>query len=86
MDSSIVVVGALTRWALFHSMFELKAAKMNLQRILFQELMLYKYKSGHNATEASKILFVRKMKALLITVQQSDELQEPRRLGKIRWG
>ena len=41
---SIVVVGVLTCYALLHSMFDLKAAQMNVKHILIQELILYKFK------------------------------------------
>ena len=51
---SIMVVGVLTCYALLHSMCNLKAAQMNVQCSLIQELMLYELKRGHNAIEANK--------------------------------
>ena len=37
-------------------MLDLKATLMNVQRSPFQELMLYIFKLGHNASEAAKII------------------------------
>ena len=54
MFVSVVVVGALTCCALLHLVCDLKAAQMNMQYSLIQELMLYKFKLGHNAMEATK--------------------------------
>ena len=54
MKGVIVVVGALTFYALLHLVCDLKAAQMNMQYSLIQELMLYKFKLGHNAMEATK--------------------------------
>ena len=52
--SSIVVVGALTRCALLHSMYDLKAAQMDLQYSLIHKLILNKFKLSHKAVEATK--------------------------------
>ena len=54
MVDSIVVVGALTRCALFLSVCDLKATQMNVQRSLIHKNMLYLFSLGHNATEATK--------------------------------
>ena len=51
---SIVVVGALTRCKLLHSVCNLKAAQKNVPCGLIWELMLYLFKQGHNASEAAK--------------------------------
>ena len=61
--SSIVVVGALTRCALFPSVWDLKAAQMNAQT--------YATSSNWDITPQkwSKTFAVRKMKIQLITVQ-----------------
>ena len=52
--SSIVVVGAQTRYALLHSVWDLKAAQINVQCWLIQELLLYEFEVSHNADEAIK--------------------------------
>ena len=52
--SSIVVVGALTHCALLHSVCDLKAAQMNMQSSLIQELLLYKFKLSYNTVKAIK--------------------------------
>ena len=62
MVGSIVVVGALARFILLKSVYNLKTTQMNEQRSLIQELMLYELKLGHKATKATK-------KNLLCTVQ-----------------
>ena len=54
MVGSIVVVGVLTCCALLNSVCNLKGAQINIQCNLIQELMLYKFKLVHNATEATK--------------------------------
>ena len=43
------------------SLCGLKAAHLNVQHCLIQELMLYKFELGHNAAEATKkqLLFER---------------------------
>ena len=51
---SIVVVGALTRCALLHSAYDLKAAQMNVQCNLIRELMLYKFEIDHSTAETTK--------------------------------
>ena len=51
---SIVVVSAMTCCVLVHSMYDLKAAHMNVQQSLIWELMLYKFELCHNAVEAAK--------------------------------
>ena len=50
---SIIVVDALT-CTLFSSPCYLKAMQMNVQCNLIWELMLYKFKLGHNAVKATK--------------------------------
>ena len=51
---SIMVDAALTYSALLYFMYDLKIAQMNIQYTLIQELILYKFKIGHNALEATK--------------------------------
>ena len=51
---SILVVGALTHCTFLYSMYDLKAAQINVQCILIQELMLYKFEMGHNVMETMK--------------------------------
>ena len=51
---SILIVGVLTFHALLHSTCDLKAAQMNMQCDLIWESMLFKFKLGHDAMEASK--------------------------------
>ena len=66
---SIVVVGALTHYALFHTVFDLKALQMNMLYSLIQELMLYKFEVSHDAAEATKKTIVLwNINAELITV------------------
>ena len=43
-------------------MSDLKAVEMYVHHWLIREIMLYKYELGHNAAEALKTIFVRKMK------------------------
>ena len=54
---SIEVFGVLTCCALLHSMYDLKAAQMNMQCSLIWELMLHKFELGHNASEAAKSFY-----------------------------
>ena len=54
MVDSVVVVGMLIHDALLHSVCDLKAAKINMQHSLISELILYKFKLGHNTTETTK--------------------------------
>ena len=49
-----MVVGALTHCALLHSVHNLKAAQLNVQCSLIQELMLYGFKLSYCTTEAPK--------------------------------
>ena len=51
---SIVLVGALTHCVLLHSMCDLKAAQINVQRCLIWELMPYEFELVHNTVEATK--------------------------------
>ena len=64
-----MVGGALTHCALLHSMFELKAAQMNVQRSLIRERMIHKLQLEFNVTEAPKTFVAWKVKLQLITVQ-----------------
>ena len=50
-----MIVGVLTHGALLHSVFDLKAAQMNMQFCPIWELMLYKFKQP-------KIFVVQKVK------------------------
>ena len=49
-----MIVGALTRNALFHSVCDLKAAQINTQTSLIREFVLYEFELGHYAAEATK--------------------------------
>ena len=51
---SIIVVGALICCALIHSMFDLKAAQMNMLCSLIWELMLYKFELGYNLKDQKR--------------------------------
>ena len=63
---SLMIHGVVTRCALFPFVCDLKA----VQRRVIQELMLYEFELGHNATEATKKRFVlKKLKVRLISVQ-----------------
>ena len=52
--NNIVVVGALTRCTLPHSVCGLKTAQIKVQRRLFPKLWLYELELGHIAEEATK--------------------------------
>ena len=54
MVNSIEVVSALTWCALLPSVFNLKAAQINLQRSLIRKPMAYEFELGHNATDETK--------------------------------
>ena len=51
---SIVIVGALRCCALLHSVYDLEATQMNLQRCLTREIMLCEFELSHNTAEATK--------------------------------
>ena len=51
-----MVLGALTRCTLLHSVCDLKTIQMNVQHSIIQEDMLYDIKLGHIATEATKTI------------------------------
>ena len=55
-----MVVSVLTRCALLQSVCDLKAAQMNVQCSLIQELMLDKFELGYNATEVTKKIYYAK--------------------------
>ena len=48
MFGSIVVVGALTCCALLHSVYDLKATKVNLQGTLIREFILSEFQLSHS--------------------------------------
>ena len=54
MVDSVVVVDALTRYTLQLSVCDLKAARMNMQRSLIRELMIYEFELDHNTAVATK--------------------------------
>ena len=54
MVGSIMVVGALTHYALLPSMYDLKTTQMNVPHSLIQELMPHKFELGHNVKETTK--------------------------------
>ena len=58
MVGSIMIVGVLTCYALLYFIFDLKATQMNVQHILIQELLLYKFKLGHSMQETKNICLV----------------------------
>ena len=62
-----MVAGVLTH-AWLHFVCDLKAAKMNMQSSLIQDLMVYEFKLGYNAVEATKSIFVVAV-AQLVAVQ-----------------
>ena len=62
VDGIVAVVGALTHSALLHSVCDLKAAQMNVQRGQIQEFILYEFKLDHNSAEANKTFIVQKVK------------------------
>ena len=50
---SIMVVGALTYWALLHCEW-FESQQMNVQSSQIRELRLYEFEQGHNAAESNK--------------------------------
>ena len=56
----VVIVGAMTRWALLHSVCDLKVIKMNMCRGLNREITLYEFKLGHKIVDATKNIFCAK--------------------------
>ena len=52
--NSIVVVVALNRCALLPSVWDLKAAQMNVVHNLIQEIMHYDFEVSSTATDATK--------------------------------
>ena len=51
---SIMIVGALTWYALLHSVCVLKGALISVQSSLIRELILYEFEMGHHAKETTK--------------------------------
>ena len=51
---SIVVAGALSRCALVHSVCDLKATQMNMQRSLILKFMICVFELVHDTAEATK--------------------------------
>ena len=64
---SIKVVGTLTCCVLLHSVYDLKAAQMNVLHSLIRELILYEFKQDYTTTEAATFV-MQKEKAMLIKV------------------
>ena len=61
VGGSIMVTGVLTYCALLYSnVCNLKTTQKNIHYSLIQELVLYKFKLGHNLTKATKIIFCMK--------------------------
>ena len=54
-----MVAGALTHYALLHSVSDLKATQINVYYSLILELMLNKFELGYNTTEATKKICVK---------------------------
>ena len=81
MVGSIVVIGAL-----FHPVCDLKAALINMQYSLIQELILCKFKLGHNATVATENIYCIKGEGAID--QMFEEIlfkpKEPQQLDKVR--
>ena len=65
MIGSIVIVGALTRCVLFHSVCDVKAEQTNVQHGLIWELMLQEYELDHNASEATKTIYCAKSEVVI---------------------
>ena len=60
---SIMVVGVLTHCAFLLSVCGMKTAQINVQRnSLIQEFMFYEFELGHDTEEATKNIFVGKVK------------------------
>ena len=74
-----MVVGALTLCALLHSVCDFKYAYMNKQHSLIWKLMLYEFQLANNDMEASKNIFLQKVKV------QSIREQQPNSWRKFAW-
>ena len=87
---SIVLVGALTRCALLHSMCDLKATQMDIQRSLIRKIMLFEFELDQNAAEATKNICCAKGEyavdhsVVRRCSRNSLELQESQQSGKVR--
>ena len=73
---SIETIDVLTCCALFHSVCDLKVAQMNVQCSLIWELVLYKFRLGHNTTETANIICCTKGEGTV------DRESNPGRLGE----
>ena len=83
-----MVVGVLTCWALLHSMWDLKATKMDMEPSLIWELGLFKFELGHNTAKETKITYCMKGEGVLNhSKQMVKEIllkkQQPWWLGKV---
>ena len=68
--ASIVLVGALTRSALLHFVWDLKATKMNMKPRLSREKMLNEFELNPNTAETTKNICCVKVNVQLITEQK----------------
>ena len=85
VGDSIMVVGTLTFSALLYSTCDLKTEQMNIQSGLIQELILYKFKLGYKATEATEnICFAKSEYSNQMVLEILLGLQEPWWSGKVR--
>ena len=84
-----MVVCLLTHCTLLHSMCDSKATQMNVQHHLIQEFLLYKFKLGHDATEATKNICCMKSECTVIMIFQMVQeillvFPRSRQSGKVR--
>ena len=85
----MVVIDALTRCALLHSVYDLKAEQINGQRCLIGELMLSKFELSHNTEEATKNICCAKSKRAVdhnMVTRQFKKFHSVARTSTIRQG
>ena len=65
MFCRMMVAGAQTCCALLHFVCDMKAAWINVQCLLIQELTLYEFELGHNTAETIKYICCVKVEGTL---------------------
>ena len=66
--STTLVADALTRYAILHSVFNLKVVQMKLQHRQRHELMIFEFIMGYNLGEATKNVALHWVNVQLTTV------------------
>ena len=63
-----MIIGAMIHCALLHFVCDWKAAQINVQFSLIQQLMLYKIKQGHKDMEATKNIYYAKGESAVVHI------------------